>query len=329
MFAARSRTAPRRLAVLAAIAGSALAMSACAAGDVQSGSSSSSSGSSSGGGGSKSVVIGGPDFTEAAIMENMYAEVLKDAGYSTSVVTVANRELYYGQLSAGKIQVVPDYLGTLTEYMNTRANGQDAAPVASSDTAATLAKAKELATADGIDLLEPAKAQDQNAFAVTKDFATQNNLKTLSDLGAMGQPVVLAGTEECPTRPFCVPGLKSTYGIDITSTTPTGFDTAATKNEVKSGKAQLGLVATTDATLDQFGLVELKDDKGLQQAENLVPAVNADVATDTKLVDALDELSTTLTTEDLARLNAQVDAERMLPGDVAKQYLTDKELIGG
>lgn len=329
MFAARPRSTPRRLAVLAAVAGSALAMSACAAGDVASGSTSSTSASSSSSGGSKSVVIGGPDFTEAAIMENMYAEVLKDAGYETSIVTVANRELYFGQLSSGKIQVVPDYLGTLTEYMNTKANGQDATPVASSDTAATLAKAKELAKADGIDLLEPAKAQDQNAFAVTEEFAQQNNLKTLSDLGAMGQPVVLAGTEECPTRPFCVPGLKNTYGIDITSTTPTGFDTAATKNEVKSGKAQLGLVATTDATLGQFGLVELEDDKGLQQAENLVPAVTADVAKDQKLVDALNGLSKTLTTKDLAQLNAQVDAERQLPEDVATKYLTDKKLIGG
>ena len=329
MFAARSRTAPHRLGLTAAVAGAALALSACAAGDVASGSSSSTSAGSSSGGGSKSIIIGGPDFPEAAIMEAMYSEVLKDAGYSTSVVTVANRELYFGQLSAGKIQVVPDYLGTLTEYMNTKANGQDAAPVASSDTAATLAKAKDLAKADGIDLLEPAKAQDQNAFAVTEEFAQQNNLKTLSDLGAMGQPVVLAGTEECPTRPFCVPGLESTYGIDITSTTPTGFDTPATKNEVKSGKAQLGLVATTDATLGQFGLVALKDDKGLQQAENLVPAVNADVATDTKLVDALNELSQTLTTEDLAQLNAQVDTERQLPEDVATKYLTDKKLIGG
>lgn len=145
----------------------------------------------------------------------------------------------------------------------------------------------------------------------------------------MGQPVVLAGTQECPSRPFCVPGLKSTYGIEITSTTPTGFDTAATKTEVQSGKAQLGLVATTDATLGQFDLVTLKDNKGLQQAENLVPAVSADVAGDTKLVDALNGLSKTLTTEDLTTLNEQVDAQRLLPEDVAKKYLSDKKLIGG
>ncbi len=319
--------AARTTRAAAVLAGAALALSACAAGDVESGGTSSPS--SAEGGGGDTVVIGGPEFTEGAIMTQMYAGVLDEAGYDTEIVTVGNRELYFGQLSSGKVQVVPDYLGTITEYMNTKTNGPDAAVIASSDAEATLEQAKKLAPEYSIALLEPAKAQDQNAFAVTKDFATQNNLKTLSDLGALGQPVVLAGTEECPERPFCVPGLESTYDIAITSVTPTGFDTAATKQEVQSGKAQLGLVATTDATLDQFDLVELEDDKGLQQAENLVPAVNEAVAGDTKLVDALDELSQTLTTADLARLNQQVDGERQLPEDVAKDYLVEKKLING
>ncbi len=324
IFAART---PRAGAVGAALAGVALALSACAAGEVESGGAADPS--SSAGGGEGTVVIGGPEFTEGAIMTQMYSDVLEDAGYETSVVTVGNRELYFGELSDGKIQVVPDYLGTLTEYMNTKVDGQDAEVIASSDVEATLEQARELAPQFGIGLLEPAKAQNQNAFAVTEDFATQNNLKTLSDLGALGQPVVLAATEECPERPFCAPGLQDVYGIEITSVTPTGFATAATKQEVESGKAQLGLVATTDATLEQFGLVELEDDKGLQQAENLVPAVNEKIADDAALVGALEELSQTLTTADLATLNEQVDGQRQLPEDVAKEYLTDKGLIDG
>lgn len=327
IFAALDPRPRRTPAVLAGAVGALLALSSCAAGDVASGGSSSSA--SGGGSGSKTIIVGGPDFTEAAVMENMYVQLLDDAGYSTKLVTVGNRELYFGQLEKGKIQVVPDYLGTLTEYMNTVDNGEGVTPVASADVDATLKVARTMAAKHSIDLLEPAKAQDRNAFAVTKDFAQQNNLKTLSDLGALGQPVILAGTEECATRPFCVPSLENVYKIKVTSVTPTGFDTPATKNEVKTGKAQLALAASTDATLAQFGLVELTDDKKVQQAENLVPAVNKDVAGDKKLVGALDSLAGVLTTEDLAKLNAQVDTERQKPEDVAKKYLTDKKLIGG
>jgi osmoprotectant transport system substrate-binding protein len=80
-------------------------------------------------------------------------------------------------------------------------------------------------------------------------------------------------------------------------------------------------VGTTDGTLDQFGLVVLEDDKHLQLADNLVPFVNAKSAGDPAIANALNQLSTVLTTDDLAQLNLQVDGERMEPADVAQAYL--------
>jgi osmoprotectant transport system substrate-binding protein len=170
---------------------------------------------------------------------------------------------------------------------------------------------------------------DQNAFAVTQEFAEANSLATLSDLGALGQPVVLAATEECPDRPFCQPGLEETYGIQVAGLEPLGFGTLQVKQAVADGDADLGLVASTDGTLEQFGLVVLEDDQGLQNADNLVPVVNAATAEDQAVVDALNSLADVLTTEDLATLNAQVDEERQQPADVATAYLEDQGLIGG
>ena len=66
---------------------------------------------------------------------------------------------------------------------------------------------------------------------------------------------------------------------------------------------------------------------GLQLADNLVPFVNAESAGDSAVADALNQLADVLTTEDLAQLNLQVDAERQLPEDVARAYLEDKGLI--
>jgi osmoprotectant transport system substrate-binding protein len=96
---------------------------------------------------------------------------------------------------------------------------------------------------------------------------------------------------------------------------------------VTSGKAQLGLVGTTDATLPDLGLVLLQDDKHLQLADNLVPVVGKDFLGDTTLASALDALAPTLTTEDLTQLNKKVDAERQKPADVAKEYLTSKGML--
>ncbi|MFI6473443.1 MULTISPECIES: ABC transporter substrate-binding protein [unclassified Streptomyces] len=291
-------------------------------------SSSGSGGSSSTGGGKKgSLVIGAAGFTESAVLAELYSQVLADAGYSTSVTTVKNRELYEPALEKGEIDVVPEYAATLTEFLNAKANGANAKPVASSDVAATVTALTKLAGPRGLKVLPAGEAVDQNAFAVTKEFAAKNNLKTLSDLGTSKAKVKIAAGDECKIRPFCAPGLTSKYGIDVTGIDPKGVGTPQAKQAVKDGVDQLVLTTTTDATLDTYGLVLLQDDKKLQNADNVLPVVNAKDAGGQEIADALGKLTKALTTADLVDLNRKVDAERAKPADVAKTYLQSKGLI--
>ncbi|MFE4860656.1 ABC transporter substrate-binding protein [Streptomyces sp. NPDC056670] len=291
-------------------------------------SSSASGGSSSTGGGKKgSLVIGAAGFTESAVLAELYSQVLADAGYSTSVTTVKNRELYEPALEKGEIDVVPEYAATLTEFLNAKVNGAKAKPLASSDVTATVAELSKLAGPRGLKVLPAGEAVDQNAFAVTKEFATKNNLKTLSDLGTSKAKVKIAAGDECKVRPFCEPGLTSKYGIDVTGIDPKGVGTPQAKQAVKDGVDQLVLTTTTDATLDTYGLVLLEDDKKLQNADNVLPVVNAKEAGGQEIADALGKLTKALTTTDLVDLNRKVDAERAKPADVAKAYLQSKGLI--
>ena len=72
----------------------------------------------------------------------------------------------------------------------------------------------------------------------------------------------------------------------------------------------------------------LEDDKEIQPAQNLVPAINSDWLADNEDVEGvLDELMSTLTTEDLAELNNRVSVEREKAADVAQDYLTEKGLL--
>lgn len=276
------------------------------------------------------LVIGAAGFTESNVLAELYAQVLKDAGYSTSITTVNNRELYEPSLEKGEIDVVPEYAATLAEFLNAKVNGAKAPterPVASSDVAATVAALDKLAAPLGLKALPAGPAVDQNAFAVSKEFAQKNNLKTLSDLGKSGLKVKIAAGDECAVRPFCAPGLQKTYGIDVSGIDPKGVGTPQAKQAVKDGADQLVLTTTTDATLDSFGLVLLEDDKKLQNADNVLPVVNAKDAGTPELAAALEKLTKTLTTADLVELNRKVDAERAKPADVAKAYLDSKGLV--
>ncbi|MFD8148050.1 ABC transporter substrate-binding protein [Streptomyces sp. NPDC059708] len=307
-----------------------VSLSACGGDSLEKAKDGGSSSSSSSSGGKGKLVVGAAGFTESNVLAELYSRLLADAGYDTSITTVNNRELYEPSLEKGEIDVVPEYAATLAEFLNAKVNGPDAPkekPVASSDAAATVAALEKLAAPLGLKALPAGAAVDQNAFAVSREFAQKNNLKTLSDLGKSGQKVKIAAGDECSVRPFCAPGLEKTYGIQVSGIDPKGVGTPQAKQAVKDGVDQLVLTTTTDATLDSFGLVLLEDDKRLQNADNVLPVVNAKDAGAPEVAAALERLTKVLTTADLAELNRKVDAERAKPADVAKAYLEAKGLL--
>lgn len=275
-----------------------------------------------------SIVVGGADFTEIRVMEEIYAALLRDAGYEVEVVTSNSREIYGPALVDGQIDVIPEYAATMAEYLNREANGAEAAVIATSDVEGTIAAMEPLAEEAGLVVLEPAEASSQNGYAIAEAVATEQDITSLSQFAAFMPQIRLAATEECPDRPFCQPGLEGTYGFEVTELLPLGFSSVQAKAAVSQGTADMALVGTTDATLAENGLVLLEDDEGLQLADNLVPLVNADAAEDQALVDALNSLSDVLTTDDLAELNRRVDVDRELEADVATSYLQEQGLIG-
>ncbi|MCN9242204.1 ABC transporter substrate-binding protein [Streptomyces sp. RY43-2] len=273
------------------------------------------------------LTVGSAGFTESDLLAHMYALLLRQAGYRTSVLTVANRELYEPALESGQIDVVAEYAATFADWLAAKNDGPDAATVGSPDLATTMKALRKLAAPRGLTVLDPGRAEDRNAFAVTREFARRHHVRTLSDLGRSDLRVRLAAGDECVRRPSCAPGLKKTYGIRVTGVDPKGVGTTQAKRAVQSGRDQMLLTTTTDATLDEFGLVPLADDKHLQNADYVVPVVNRSRAGDARVAKTLDALNTTLRTGDLASMNRQVDSWRRLPEDVARTYLKDKGLL--
>jgi osmoprotectant transport system substrate-binding protein len=273
------------------------------------------------------IVVATTNFTETKILASIYQQVLENSGQPASVKELTTREVIIPALAKGEIQLTPEYLGSLTEYLNKDANGSDATQVASGDTEATLVEARKLAEAKGITLLDPAQAQDQNAFAVTKDFATTNSLTTLSDLGTFSAetPVSLGGPPECPERPFCQQGLESVYGVKVDKFVPLDAGGPLTIQAVQQGKVDVGTVFSSSASVSANDLVVLTDDKGWQTAENVLPALNSAAVNDS-VTKALDSVSAVLTTEVLQDLNAQVEIDRKDPDAVATQFLQDNGL---
>jgi osmoprotectant transport system substrate-binding protein len=271
------------------------------------------------------ITIGAFNFSESEIVANLYADLLEKAGYETEVKALGAREVVEPALEKGDIQLVPEYLGSFTTFLNSEENGADAPPAASSDFDATLSAAKELAEPRGLVVLPPAAGQNTNAFAVTEQFSSDAGITTLSELAAYDGDIVLGGGPECPERPLCQPGLEETYGITFADF-QSFAEFSLIPKAVVDGDIQLGLVFSTDASIAANNLVVLEDDKNLQTVENITPVVNKDANSD-DLAAALAPLVDALTTDALVELNNQVDNERETPANAAEAWLKDQGLI--
>jgi osmoprotectant transport system substrate-binding protein len=200
-----------------------------------------------------SVVIGTAEFSESQILGELYDIALTAAGFEVEVQTVGNRELYEPALERGEVQVVPEYVGTLTEFLNAQVNGADPEPLASSDVDATMTELTALGEEVGLVFGEPSAAADQNGFAVTQEFSDQYGVTTLTELAdkCSGAETILGGPPECPQRPFCQVGLEDVYGLEVGPFSTLDAGGPLTKEALRAGEISVGLIFTTDGDLAQ------------------------------------------------------------------------------
>ena len=261
------------------------------------------------------ITIGGFSFPESSILAQLYGQELAHAGYTVKYKpNLGTREVVAPALKNGDIDMYPGYAATDLEYWNNKAGE------ANGDVTATTAKLNGHLQPAGLVALTPSGAVDQNAFAVTKATQQKYNLSKLSDLAAIGDQLVLGAGPECPTRPYCLPGLQQTYGIHFKDFKALDTDGPATRAAFKNGTIQVGLVFSSDGDLDQLGLVVLQDDKHLEAADNVVPILRQKAATD-EVKTLLNKVSNGLTTADLVKLNSLASLQHEDPDQIAKDYL--------
>ena len=282
--------------------------------------------SGSGGGEGTSVVIGSQSFDEAALVTAMYQQLLEGEGYEVETRLVDTRPVYLNEMPDA-VQIAPEYVAGIVDQLNTDANGPDAEPLSTSDAQETIDAGASLLEEKGITLLEPTEAFSANGYFVSQEFSDAEGVTKLSDLE--GKSVVLAAAPDCEGRLDCEGGLSDQYGIDVTKVLELGYASDQTYQSVIDGESQLGETSTTDGTLESQGLVVLEDDKEIQPAQNLVPAVSADfLAEHDDIADILNPLMAALTTENLTEMNGQMAVDRAKPEDVAKEFLESEGLLG-
>jgi osmoprotectant transport system substrate-binding protein len=308
----RGRTR-RTLAVVAALA---LLATACGDGD---GDADDGAGDDNG---SATEIPDGPpidvssfNFPESEILGEIYAQALEDAGYDVErTLSLGARELIYPELIDGEISLVPEYLGSaLVVWFE-----QDPPEDLDSGVSAL----REAFEPEGVSVLEPAPAENNQAFVVTSSFAEENGLSSISDLADAGE-VTFAGPPECEGRDTCYQGLVDRYGLDDV-TFESVQEAAARLAALDSGEVEMILLFSTDAPLAGEELVVLEDTEGMLPPENITPVVRTEVldAYGDDLEELLDRVTAALSTDALQQMNAEASEGRS-PAEIATDWLAD------
>ena len=301
-----------RSARLSPIAGALLALAACGGGHEAPSAP------------AEGVAVASFNFGESRLVAEIYAQALEDEGIPVRrELDLGPRELVLPALRQGRVDIVPEYLGSALTA------AAPAATVDRSDPDVVRTALIEAIQPWGLRLLSHADAQDQNALVVTRATAERLGLRTTSDLGPIARRLTVGGPPECPTRRYCLEGLADVYGLRFAAFVPLARQSYV-RQALEDHVIDVGVLFTTDGLLAGDDLVPLDDDRGLQPAENLVPMVRSDVleaADGRRVAAALDEVSGRLTTANLRFLNWRVSVAGHDPASEARGWLIRQGLV--
>lgn len=263
------------------------------------------------------ITVGAQDFGESAILAQIYGQALAAHGYGVEFQDLGGyRDIEFGAFESGAINFAAEYVASTLEYLNNNAGE------ATSDVDATLALLEPLLADKGLVALEPAPGVNTNAFVITKDTSESLGITTISDLAEKGTALKLGGPADCPTNNACIPGLQTVYGADF-SNNFIGLDTGVIPTSLENGEIGVAVMFSTDGVLADDNLVLLEDDKGLFNADNIVPITTDDVvaAYGDSFTDLINSISAKLTTDELTALNQQYSVDKADAADLAKEWL--------
>jgi osmoprotectant transport system substrate-binding protein len=258
-----------------------------------------------------SLVIGSADFTESALLADIYGDALQSKGVSiTKKLDIGERAVYWKAMQDGSINFIPEYNGSILDYLD---------PTATAKSTAAVTAALPGVLGSQFTALNPAPAQDSDTITVTKATAAKYNLSSIGDLASVASKLTFGAPAAFQTRPDGIPALKSVYGVTFGTFTALSASGTVTVTSLKDGTIDAGDIFSTDPSFAADGFVALADPKNMFAAQNIVPIV-ATAKLNPTIQSTVNSVSAQLTTTVLAALDAEVGTGD--PNATAQKWLS-------
>ena len=278
------------------------------------------------------VRVGSKIDTEGKLLGHMMVLALEANGIkTTSKVSLGNTQVMRGAITAGEIDIYPEYTGNGAFIF-----AEEKSPVWKNlQTGYERVKALDYAK-NKIVWLPPAPANNTWTIALRKDVAMANKIVTLEDLSkwlAKGGVFKLAASAEFVERSDALPAFQVAYNFKLKPDqllTLAGGDTSVTVRAAyeKTSGVNAAMAYGTDGAVAALGLVILEDTLGVQPVYAPAPTVREDaLKKNPKIAEALAPVFKLLDRPTLQMLNAKIQLEGQDAKKVAGDFLKSKGLL--
>jgi osmoprotectant transport system permease protein len=264
------------------------------------------------------ISIGSKDFTESALLAEIVAQMLEARGVSVERRFELGGNLPHEAMLSGTLDLYPEYTGTsFTAILHH-------API--SDPRAVYQQVKqEYADKFKVDVSQPLGFENTFAILVRGEEARRLNLKTISD-AAPHTPRWRAGFgQDFMSREDGYPGFSKAYGLKFAEVRE--MDLSLTYIALSSRQVDLIAGNSTEGRIATLDLVQLVDDRHYFPPYEAVYLVRQDsLARVPALREVLSKLANGISTEEMRRLNYEIDGNKRDPKAVVKEWLGSKRL---
>ncbi|HEY2964004.1 MAG TPA: glycine betaine ABC transporter substrate-binding protein [Pyrinomonadaceae bacterium] len=259
------------------------------------------------------VAIGSKDFTESVLLAEIVAQMLEARGVSVERRFELGGNLPHDALTSGTLDLYPEYTGTsYTAILHHK-------PL--TDPRAVYEQVKqEYAEKFNVEVSPPLGFENTFAILVRGADARQLNLKTISDAAPHTSKWHAGFGQDFMSREDGYPGFSKAYGLNFAEVRE--MDLSLTYIALSSRQVDLIAGNSTEGRIATLDLFQLADDRHYFPPYEAVYLVRQDaLARVPALQDVLAKLANAITTDDMRRLNYEIDGNRRNPKEVIKEWI--------
>ncbi len=265
--------------------------------------------------GNQKIVVGSKDFTESIILAEILSQMLEKKGIAVTRQFELGGNLAHDGLLAGQIDVYPEYTGTaFTAILKFE-------PINDPEVVYELTKTAYAETLD-LKISLPLGFSNDFAILVRGEAARENNLKTISDAVPFARNWQAGFGQDFMSRADGYPGFSKAYSFNFAKQ-PREMDLSLTYRALRSGELDIIAGNSTDGLIAALDLYQLEDDRRYFPPYQAV-FVYRHAVSDT-VASILDELANAISTDEMRRMNLEVDGNKRSPREVAAEWLRKRK----